>query len=130
MFYGHRVNAAFPVDAARWANPDEQHGSTEPQPVPIPGGILPPPLIHVFAPGLLNQGFQGIDVEPSVITNLRGFTAIGLCLDRLRAHLKSITYKEVVQHVKLCETRHRPQAAIPCRERLRGLLKYSERRAS
>ena len=35
-----------------------------------------PPQIHVFAPGPTNQGFQGLDVEPSVITNYRGFSAI------------------------------------------------------
>jgi hypothetical protein len=77
VFHGRNVNAAFPLDVMRWANAEEQRGLTEPQPVPIPGGILLPPLIHVFAPGPLNQGFQGIDVEPSVISNFRGFTAIG-----------------------------------------------------
>jgi len=77
VFHRHQVSVAQPVDAARWANPEERQGSTEPQPVPIPGGILVPPLIHVFAPGPVNQGFQGIDVEPSVITNFRGFTAMG-----------------------------------------------------
>jgi len=76
-FHGHQVNAALPTDAARWANPEERQRSTEPQPVPIPGGILVPPLIHVFAPGPVALGFQGIDVEPSVITNFRGFTAMG-----------------------------------------------------
>jgi hypothetical protein len=73
LFHGHQVNVAAPMDAAQ---PEEQHGLTEPQPVPIPGGILLPPLIHVFAPGPVDQGFQGIDVEPSVITNFRGFSAI------------------------------------------------------
>lgn len=34
-----------------------------------------PPVIHVFAPGPAAQGFQGIDVEPNVITNVRGFVA-------------------------------------------------------
>jgi hypothetical protein len=77
VFHGHRVNAAFPMDAARWANPDERQGPIKPQPVPIPGGILAPPLIHVFAPGPIDQGDQGIDVEPNVITNFRGFTAMG-----------------------------------------------------
>lgn len=76
VFHGHRVNAVFPTDAAGWANSEERHGSTEPQPVPIAGGILVPPLIHVFSPGPVDQGFQGIDVEPSVITNFRGFSAI------------------------------------------------------
>jgi len=41
-----------------------------------PGGVLLPPLIHVFAPGPVDQGFQGTDIEPSVITNFRGFSAI------------------------------------------------------
>jgi hypothetical protein len=77
VFHNNRVNAAWPADAVRWANPEEQHVSTLPQPVPIPGGIVLPPLIHVFAPGPVDQGFQGTDVEPSVITNFRGFTAIG-----------------------------------------------------
>ena len=46
------------------------------EPVPIAGGILLPPLIHVFAPGPADQGLQGIDVEPNVITNFRGFAAL------------------------------------------------------
>jgi hypothetical protein len=77
VFHNHRVTAAWPIDAARWANSEEHQASTQPQPVPIAGGILIPPLIHVFAPGPVDQGFQGIDVEPNVITNFRGFTAIG-----------------------------------------------------
>jgi hypothetical protein len=56
-----------------------------PAPKPIPGGIQIPggPLIHVFAPGpedvtLPFTGIQlmGLDVEPSVITDYRGFTAL------------------------------------------------------
>jgi hypothetical protein len=56
-----------------------------PAPKPIPGGIQLPggPLIHVFAPGppdvtLPFTGIQlmGLDVEPSVITDYRGFTAL------------------------------------------------------
>ena len=50
-------------------------GDTEP--VPIPGGILIPPLIHIFGPGPVSQGFQGLDVEPNGITNFRGFAALG-----------------------------------------------------
>jgi hypothetical protein len=56
-----------------------------PAPKPIPGGIQIPggPLIHVFAPGppdvtLPFTGIQlmGLDVEPSVITDYNGFTAL------------------------------------------------------
>jgi len=50
------------------------------EPVPIPGGLQIPggPFIHIFFPGpeALNPLFMGIDVEPSVITNFRGFSAI------------------------------------------------------
>jgi hypothetical protein len=56
-----------------------------PAPKPIPGGIELPDgsVIHVFAPGppevtLPFTGIQlmGLDVEPSVITDYRGFTAL------------------------------------------------------
>jgi hypothetical protein len=50
------------------------------EPVPSPGGIQVPggPFIHIFFPGpeSLNPLFMGIDVEPSVITDFRGFSAI------------------------------------------------------
>jgi len=48
------------------------------EPVPIPGGFTAPDgtVFHVFAPGPKSQGFQGFDVEPNVITNFRGFTAL------------------------------------------------------
>ena len=82
VFHGHHVNVAS-VEAARWLiseerqDSDEHHVSTLPQPVPIPGGINVPPLIHVFSPGPVGQGFQGFDIEPNVITNFSGFTAQG-----------------------------------------------------
>jgi hypothetical protein len=44
-------------------------------PVPIPGGIDIPPLIHVFAPGPTELGLMGEDVEPSTITNFNGLSA-------------------------------------------------------
>jgi hypothetical protein len=56
-----------------------------PAPKPIPGGIQIPggPLIHVFVPGpddvtlpFSGLQLQGLDVEPSVITDYRGFTAL------------------------------------------------------
>src|SRR5215471_893476 len=75
QFQGHQVSTATKADFGRgesWKGPP---GSTEP--APIPGGLVLPPVIHVYAPGPVNQGFQGLDIEPSVITNYRGFTAIG-----------------------------------------------------
>jgi hypothetical protein len=45
------------------------------EPVPIPGGIDIPPLIHVFAPGPTDAGLMGEDVEPSTITNFNGLSA-------------------------------------------------------
>jgi hypothetical protein len=45
-------------------------------PKPIPGGINIPPLIHVFAPGPVDLGFMGEDVEPGTITDFTGFSAI------------------------------------------------------
>jgi hypothetical protein len=56
-----------------------------PAPKPIPGGIQIPggPLIHVFLPGpedvtlpFTGSPLMGLDVEPSVITDYRGFTAL------------------------------------------------------
>jgi hypothetical protein len=48
-----------------------------PAPLPIPGGEDAPPVgfIHWFLPG--PQG-MGLDVEPSLITNFKGFTAFTL----------------------------------------------------
>ena len=73
-FQGRQVNVATQADVGRRVTPSSPPGSTDP--VPIPGGLVLPPQIHVFAPGPTNQGFQGLDVEPSVITNYRGFSAI------------------------------------------------------
>lgn len=74
-FLGHSARTATTADVGRWGAPKGPPGSTEP--VPIPGGLVLPPQIHVFAPGPVDQGFQGLDIEPSVITNYRGFSAIG-----------------------------------------------------
>lgn len=80
-FHGHRLHAAYRSAALRWQDSDEHPASTLPQPVPIPGGINLPPLIHVFAPGPVDQGFQGFDIEPNVITNFSGFVAQGYPTD-------------------------------------------------
>jgi hypothetical protein len=56
-----------------------------PAPQPIPGGSQLPdgPLIHVFAPGppdvtlpFTGVQLEGLDVEPSVITDYSGFTTL------------------------------------------------------
>ncbi|MGH7720822.1 MAG: hypothetical protein ACREON_18495 [Gemmatimonadaceae bacterium] len=60
-----------------------------PSPEPIPGGLpvgLPPPydLIHIFLPGpptvtlpFSGAQLQGLDVEPTTITDFDGMTAMG-----------------------------------------------------
>ena len=55
---------------------DVAAGSVNADPVPIPGGIDVPPLIHIFGPGPKGLGFQGLDVEPNGITNFNGFAAL------------------------------------------------------
>jgi TAT (twin-arginine translocation) pathway-exported protein len=56
-----------------------------PAPKPIPGGNQIPggPLLHAFLPGppevtlpFTGAQLQGLDVEPSLITDYRGFTAL------------------------------------------------------
>jgi hypothetical protein len=56
-----------------------------PEPKPIPGGIQIPdgPLLHVFVPGpetvtlpFTGLTLQGLNTEPSTITDFRGFTAL------------------------------------------------------
>jgi hypothetical protein len=49
-------------------------------PVPIPGGDIVPPLglIHAFFPGPTSIGDDGIDIEPSTITNFRGFAGVAM----------------------------------------------------
>jgi hypothetical protein len=44
-------------------------------PVPIPGGINVPPVIHIFSPGPPGVG-MGLDVDPNGITNFNGFAAL------------------------------------------------------
>ena len=69
------------------ASPARADGArrARPAPEPIPGGIQIPdgPLLHVFPPGpsnvtLPHSGLtlQGLDVEPNVITDYQGFTAV------------------------------------------------------
>jgi hypothetical protein len=64
-----------------------------PEPTPIPGGLKPPgsPVLHVWAPGPvgLNDFAQGVDVEPSTITNFRGMSAIAYVQGKARTNSRS-----------------------------------------
>jgi TAT (twin-arginine translocation) pathway signal sequence len=84
--YGAATGAAATVGAMPAARA-HGHGLPRvlPAPKPIPGGIQIPdgPLIHTFLPGpedvtlpFTGLTLQGEDVEPSVITDFRGFTAV------------------------------------------------------
>jgi hypothetical protein len=73
IFHGHRVSVGLASDATIGSSHRGLSGLAGL--VPIPGGIVLPPLIHVFSPGPTDLGFQGIDVEPNVISNFRGFAA-------------------------------------------------------
>jgi hypothetical protein len=85
--YGTFTSAAATVGPALPARASEAHAHGLPRvlpaPKPIPGGLDLPPLLHVFAPGppevtLPFTGVQlmGLDVEPSVITDYKGVTAL------------------------------------------------------
>jgi hypothetical protein len=85
--YGAATGAVATVAAATPAASAHSHGVPRvlPTPKPIPGGIQIPggPLLHVFLPGpegvtlpFTGAQLMGLDVEPSVITDYRGFTAL------------------------------------------------------
>jgi hypothetical protein len=87
--YGAFTGAAATVGPMLPAQASEAHAHGLPRvlpaPKPIPGGNQIPggPLIHVFAPGppditlpLSGGTLQGLDVEPSVITDYKGVTAV------------------------------------------------------
>ena len=72
----------------------DRGGRVRPAPEPIPGGFELPggAVIHVFAPGpsditlpYTGVQLQGLDVEPRVMTDFSGFTAlafhVGLAID-------------------------------------------------
>jgi hypothetical protein len=75
------TTVASPVTSAQARHRDR----VLPAPKPIPGGSALPDgsMIHVFAPGpsqitlpYTGVKLQGLDVEPSVITDFSGFTAL------------------------------------------------------
>jgi hypothetical protein len=84
--YGAAAGAATTVGAAMPAAHAQAHGLPRvlPAPKPIPGGAFDlPPLLHVFVPGpegvtlpFTGVPLGGLEVEPSVITDYRGFTAL------------------------------------------------------
>jgi hypothetical protein len=85
--YGAASGAAATVAATMPAAAAHAHGVPRvlPAPQPIPGGIELPDgtVIHVFVPGpedvtlpFSGLQLQGLDVEPSLITDYRGFTAL------------------------------------------------------
>jgi hypothetical protein len=87
--YGAATAAAATIAPAlpALASPASAHGPHRvlPAPKPIPGGLPLPDgsVIHVFAPGPVGVTLpytgvqlQGLDVEPSVITDYSGFTAL------------------------------------------------------
>jgi hypothetical protein len=85
--YGAATGAVATVAAATPAASAHSHGVPRvlPAPKPIPGGIQIPggPLLHVFLPGppevtlpFTGAQLMGLDVEPSLITDYRGFTAL------------------------------------------------------
>jgi hypothetical protein len=83
--YGAATGAVATVGAAMPAAHAHGLPRVSPAPKPIPGGIQIPdgPLIHTFLPGpedvtlpFTGLTLQGLEVEPSVITDYRGFTAL------------------------------------------------------
>ena len=61
------------------------HSAPLPAPKPVPGGTNLPPLVHAFLPGpetitLPFSGLvlQGLNVEPSTITDFQGATAVAI----------------------------------------------------
>jgi TAT (twin-arginine translocation) pathway signal sequence len=83
--YGAATGAVATVGAAMPAAHAHGLPRVSPAPKPIPGGIQIPdgPLIHTFLPGpedvtlpFTGLTLEGLEVEPSVITDYRGFTAL------------------------------------------------------
>src|SRR5438105_350454 len=75
------AGAALVVPSAAEAQDDNDSRAPLPQPKPIPGGLAPG--FHVWAPGPENVtlpfshlGLMGLNVDPSVITDFNGFTAL------------------------------------------------------
>lgn len=76
-FNGRHTHLLVPV-----GSPPNEDPPGSVAPVPIPGGDVAPPVgfLHAFFPGPTSIGDDGVDVEPSVITNFRGFIAVAMLL--------------------------------------------------
>jgi hypothetical protein len=77
------VGVAGPVAAHVRGESDSTRSKLLPAPKPIPGGLVIPPLIHGFVPGpetitlpFSHLTLQGLNVEPSTITDFQGVTAL------------------------------------------------------
>jgi len=75
------IGTALVAPGTAVADKSDDDGTPLPQPQPIPGGLAPG--FHVWAPGpttitlpFSKSGLMGLDVEPSVITDFNGFTAL------------------------------------------------------
>jgi hypothetical protein len=74
-FHGRHTHLFVPLRSSPNADPPASIA-----PVPIPGGDTVPPVgpIHFFFPGPTSIGNDGIDIEPSSITNFKGFTGVAM----------------------------------------------------
>jgi hypothetical protein len=74
-FHRRHVHALAAASSSLNADPPASIAS-----VPIPGGDVIPPVgfLHAFFPGPASIGNDGIDIEPSTITNFRGFTGVAM----------------------------------------------------
>jgi hypothetical protein len=54
-------------------------GTAPPNPIPVPGGDVVPPLFNVFTPGV-GAFFDGQNAEPNIVTNFKGHVAMGYTL--------------------------------------------------
>jgi hypothetical protein len=50
-----------------------------PNPIPVPGGDVFPPLFNVFSPGV-GAFLDGQNAEPNIVTNFKGRVAMGYTL--------------------------------------------------
>jgi hypothetical protein len=74
-FHGRHVHAFVPAGSSPNSDPPASIA-----PVPIPGGDTVPPIgfLHAFFPGPTSISDDGFDIEPSTITNFKGFTSVAM----------------------------------------------------
>ena len=74
-FFAEHLRTGVPLAALNTETQVAAVAMPNTDPVPIPGGLAPG--VHIFAPGPVSLGLQGLDVELNGITNFRGFSALG-----------------------------------------------------